>query len=110
MYIGDKLTKRMQRLHITTETLADQTFLEPDYIQSIQNNQIPLNHISDFDLQLLCTALHCSDNYFTNGEQDMLDEILLTAKDTQQSATIKTNIHNYLQDFQFITDIERTNS
>ena len=86
LYIGKDVQDRMDILGLTVKEIADKTFLEEDVITAIINNQAPLEEIEEFDFSLLCSVLHCREDFFTNPQ-------------------VKAKLQDFMNDFAFVTEV-----
>lgn len=106
--IGSLLSERMKLLNINIETLAHNTFIDDNVINSIINDEKSLDDIDEFDLALISDALHCSENYFTDEnvrKNDFLTATMNRGTDSQKSIKIKSKISDYMNDFVFLSEI-----
>ena len=67
-YIGSELQDRMDLLGIEVSTLSEMTFMDEEVIDDIINNKLAYEDIDEFDLSLICNALHCDARYLVDGE------------------------------------------
>lgn len=110
-YFGDDLKERMILLGFDTAKLAELTFIEPSEIEEMINNEIPYNEIDDFDMSLICNALHCDTKYFVDSSVKSKDLVYATmnrGNDTQKSRTIKAKIQDFIKDYTFINEVYST--
>lgn len=107
-YIGSELQDRMDLLGIDISTLSNITFLDEDVISDIINDKFSFEEIDEFDLTLICSALHCDTQYFVNDEvknKDLLISTMNRGKDTVKSKNIKAKIQDYMNDYAFISGV-----
>ena len=108
LYIGKDVQDRMDILGLTVKEIADKTFLEEDVITTIINNQTPLEEIEEFDFSLLCSVLHCREDFFTNPqvrERDLLSASLNRGLDNEKSMKVKAKLQDFMSDFAFVTEV-----
>ena len=63
-YIGSELQDRMNLLSIDVSTLSEITFMDEETISDIIENRISYEDVDEFDMSLICSALHCDAQYF----------------------------------------------
>lgn len=108
LYIGSDVQDRMNLLGLNVEELADKTFLEENVVNAILNNEIALEEIDEFDLSLICSVLHCRENFFTDvsvKEKDLLLASMNRGADNEKSMNVKAKIQDFMNDFAFVTDV-----
>ena len=108
LYIGKDVQDRMDLLGLTVEEMADKTFLEKEMIIAIINDQIPLEEIEGFDFSLICSVLHCQEDFFTNPEareKDLLSASMNRGLDNKQSMNVKAKLQDFMSDFAFVTEV-----
>ena len=108
LYIGKELKERMKSIGLTAEVLADKTFLELEDINRIIENQIAVEDLEAFDISMICNALHCKPEYFTNEavrERDLLVAAMNRGYDNKQSINVKIKVQDFMNDFTFINKI-----
>ena len=107
-YIGSELQDRMDLLGIDISTLSNMTFLDEDVICNIINDKFSFEEIDEFDLSLICSALHCDAQYFVNDEvrkKDLLISTMNRGKDTVKSKNVKVKIQDFMNDYAFISEV-----
>ena len=107
-YIGSELQDRMNLLGIDISTLAEMTFIDEEVISSIINNESAYEEIDEFDLSLICSALHCDSKYFIDSEVrncDLLISTMNRGKDSVKSKNVKAKIQDYMNDFAFVNEV-----
>ena len=107
-YIGSELQDRMNLLGIDISTLSEMTFMDEDVISDIINNESAYEDIDEFDLSLLCNALHCDARYFVDGEvrnKDLLISTMNRGKDTIKSKHVKAKIQDFMNDYAFVNEV-----
>ena len=106
-YIGNALKRRMDMLEINAATLAEMTFVDEEMIRKIIENKIPYEKIDNFDVDLICNALHCDEQYFEHSDihKDFLSEIFDKEKDSNASKKTKIKIQEFLSDFMFLNEV-----
>lgn len=111
-YIGRDLKERIVLLGLDSTTLAPMPFLDGDLVNSIAENKLAYEDIDEFDLALLCNALHCDPSYFINGEVKSKDFLAkaITPTDSMAVKKIKMKICNFVNDFAFVHEIEKERS
>lgn len=108
LYIGKDIQDRMDLLGLTVEEVADKTFIEKNIINEIIQNEIPIEDIDEFDLSLLCSILHCSENFFTDPEvreRDLLSASMNRGLDNKKSMNVKAKLQDFMNDFAFVSEI-----
>lgn len=108
LYIGKEVQDRMDLLGLTVKEVADKTFLEEDAVIAIINNEIPLEGVEEFDFSLLCSVLHCREDFFTNPEvreKDLLSASMNRGLDDKKSMNVKAKLQDFMNDFAFVTDV-----
>ena len=107
-YIGSELQDRMNLLGIDVSTLSEITFMEEKVIYVIINNKMHYEDIEEFDLSLICSALHCAPLYFVDSEvknKDLLISTINRGKDTVKSKNAKANIQDFMNDYVFVNKV-----
>ena len=107
-YIGSELQDRMNLLGIDISTLSELTFIDEDIINGIINNESAYEEIDEFDLSLICSALHCDVQYFVNGDVrncDLLISTMNRGKDSVKSRNVKAKIQDFMNDFAFVNEV-----
>lgn len=99
-YIGTLLSDRMAIFGLTVMDLEEKSFVDKDLIETILNNQIPLEEIDDFDLDLICSVLHCTPEFFSDPEVRSRD-LLFGTTDTC-ARNVKAKIQDFMNDFAFL--------
>lgn len=99
-YIGTLLSDRMAIFGLTVTDLEEKSFVDKDLIETIINDQIPLEEIDDFDLDLMCSVLHCTPEFFSNPEVRSRD-LLYSSLDTS-ARPVKAKIQDFMNDFAFL--------
>ena len=67
-YIGSELQDRMNLLGIDVSALSEITFMDEETISDIIENRISYEDVDEFDMSLICSALHCDTHYFIESE------------------------------------------
>lgn len=108
-YIGRDLKERIALLGLDSTTLASMPSLDEDLVNSIAENKLAYEDIDEFDLALLCNALHCEPSYFINGEVKSKDFLAKTIKQTDslEVKKIKIKVRDFVNDFAFINKIAK---
>ena len=104
LYIGKEVQDRMELLGLTIKEVADKTFLEEDVVAAIINKE----NIEEFDFSLLCSVLHCQEDFFTDSEareRDLLSASMNRGLDDKKSMNVKAKLQDFMNDFAFVTDI-----
>ena len=107
-YIGSELQDRMNLLGIDISTLSEMTFIDEEVISDIINNGSAYEEIDEFDLSLLCNALHCDSQYFVYSEvrnNDLLISTMNRGKDSVKSKNVKAKIQDFMSDFAFVNEV-----
>jgi len=107
-YIGSELLDRMNLLGIDISTLSEMTFMDEDVICDIINDKCSYEEIDEFDLSLICSALHCDAHYFIDDEvrkSDLLISTMNRGKDSLKSKNVKARIQDYMNDYAFINEV-----
>ena len=103
MYIGKQIKGRMSLRGISAGKLAEASFLDEDTLESILADRIPLEHIDEFDLSLICNALGCSLEVLLGEKSDILS--FPSPLDTMQSLQKKAQLARFVEDFGFVTSV-----
>lgn len=107
-YIGRELQDRMNLLGIDVSTLAKNTFMNEETICNIIQNRISYEGVDEFDMSLICSALHCDVRYFIDGEvrnKDLLVSTMNRGKDSVKSRNVKAKIQDFMNDFAFVNEV-----
>lgn len=107
-YIGSELQDRMDLLGINVSTLSEITFMDEEIISDIIENRLSYEDVDEFDMSLICSALHCDTQYFIDGEvrnKDLLISTMNRGKDSVKSKTVKAKIQNFMKDFAFVNEV-----
>ena len=98
----------MKLLNINVSTLSQITFIDKETIRDIIGNRLSYKDVDEFDMQLICSALHCDTQYFIDNEvknKDLLISTMNNKKDSFKSRNIKAKIQDFMKDFVFVNDI-----
>ena len=101
-YIGSGLQDRMNLLGIDISTLATMTFIDEEVIDDIIHNKTAYEEIDEFDLSLICNALHCDALYFVEDEvknRDLLVSTMNRGRDSVKSKNVKVKIQDFMNDY-----------
>lgn len=107
-YIGSELRDRMNLLGIGVSTLSEMTFMDEDTINDVIEDKLAYEDIDEFDMSLICSALHCNAHYFIDGEvrkKDLLVSTMNRGKDSVKSKNVKAKIQDFMNDFAFVNEI-----
>ena len=107
-YIGSELQDRMNLLGINVSTLSQITFMDEEIISDIIENRLSYEDVDEFDMSLICSALHCDTLYFIDGEvrnKDLLISTMNRGKDSVKSKTVKAKIQDFMKDFAFVNEV-----
>lgn len=107
-YIGSKLQDRISLLGIDVSTLSEMTFMDEEMLYSILKDKLAYEEIDEFDLSLICSALHCDALYFVDSKvrkKDLLISTMNRGKDSVKSKNVKAKIQDFVNDFAFINEI-----
>lgn len=107
-YIGCELKNRMDMLGISVSTLSEMAFMDEDAISDIIENKLAYEKVDEFDISLICSALHCDTNYFVDDEvrnKDLLVSTMNRGKDSVKSKNVKAKIQDFMNDFAFVNEI-----
>lgn len=102
------LQKRMRLLGLSVEELAKKVFIEPQYAQAIFEGKVSLDDVDEFDLSLICSALHCKPEFFIDEnvrKRDLLSNANLKKSDNRQSIKAKARIQDFINDFVFVKEV-----
>lgn len=108
LFIGKEVQERMNSLGLSAEELAEKTFMEYNDIQAIVDNEVALDNIDEFDFSLICSALHCKLDFFTDEtvkERDLLVNAMNRGNDNKESMKVKAKIQDFINDFTFVNEI-----
>jgi hypothetical protein len=98
----------MDLLSIDVSALSEMTFIDEDVINDIIDNKLAYEEIDEFDLSLICNALHCDTRYFIDDKirnNDLLISTMNRGMDTVKSKMVKAKIQDFLNDYAFVNDI-----
>ena len=107
-YIGKELQDRMSLLGVDISTLAEITFMDEKTISDIIENRISYEDIDEFDMSLICNALHCNSQYFIDDKvrnKDLLISTMNARKDSIKSKNVKSKIQDFMNDFVFVNEV-----
>ncbi len=107
-YIGSVLQDRMNLLGINVSTLSEMTFMDEEVIVDIINNNLAYEDIDEFDLSLICNALHCDALYFVDSgvrNKDLLVSTMNRGKDSVKSKNVKAKIQDFMNDYAFVNEV-----
>ena len=107
-YIGSELQDRMDLLGINVSTLSEITFMDEEIISDIIENRLSYEDVDEFDMSLICSALHCDTQYFIDGEvrnKDLLISTMNRGKDSVKSKTDKAKIQDFMKDFASVNEV-----
>ncbi len=107
-YIGSELQDRMNLLGIDISTLSEITFIDEEIISGIINNESAYEEIEEFDLSLICSALHCDTQYFIDDDvrnSDLLISTMNRGKDSVKSRNVKAKIQDFMNDYSFVNEV-----
>jgi hypothetical protein len=107
-YIGSELQDRMNLLGIDVPALSKMTFMDEEVINDIINNKSAYEDIDEFDMSLICSALHCDALYFVNDEvrnKDLLVSTMNRGKDSIKSKNVKAKIQDFMNDYAFVNEV-----
>ena len=107
-YIGSELQDRMNLLGISISTLSEMAFIDEEVISDIINDEVAYEEIDEFDLALICSALHCDPKYFIDSEVRNCDLLISTTnrgKDSVKSKNVKAKIQDFMNDYAFVNEV-----
>lgn len=107
-YIGSELQDRMNLLGIDISALSEITFMDEEMISDIIENRIFYEDVDEFDMSLICSALHCAPQYFIDSEiknKDLLISTMNRGKDSGKSTDVKAKIQDFMNDFAFVNEV-----
>lgn len=107
-YIGKELQNRMNLLGVDISTLAEITFMDEETISDIIENRVSYEDIDEFDMSLICSALHCDSQYFVDDKvrnKDLLISTMNRGKDSIKSKNVKAKIQDFMNDFAFVNEV-----
>lgn len=108
MRIGELLRNRMEQIGYTSSALATKSFVDETLINDLLSNSIEAEQVDEFDMGLLCSALHCNKRFFLNEDarkNDLLVAAYNRGNDNRVSNLAKARIQDYLNDFDFVCDL-----
>lgn len=108
LYIGTDMQNRMDLLGLTVNEVAEKTFLEESFINAILCNEVAFEDVDEFDLNLICSVLHCKPEYFTDESVKSKDLLLVSMNrgcETKQSRMVKAKIQDFMNDFAFVDEV-----
>ena len=77
-------------------------------ISDIIENRLSYEDVDEFDMSLICSALHCDTQYFIDAEvrnKDLLISTMNRGKDSVKSKTVKAKIQDFMKDFAFVNEV-----
>lgn len=104
MSLGTAFKKRMLAVNMGNKELSEKTGIP---LRTI-NNKIGLDNIDKFNFALLCSALHCKAEFFTDPsirERDLLVSAINRGGDDYKSRAVKIKIQDFINDFSFANKI-----
>ena len=107
-FIGSELQDRMNLLGINVSALSEITFMDEDTIRDIIENRLSYEDVDEFDMSLICSALHCDAQYFIDDgvrNKDLLISTMNRGKDSVKSKTVKAKIQDFMKDFAFVNEV-----
>lgn len=107
-YIGNELQDRMSLLGIDISALSEMTFMDEEVIDNIIKNKTAYEDIDEFDLSLICNALHCDILYFVDEQvknKDLLISTMNRGRDSVKSKNVKAKIQDYMNDYAFVNEV-----
>ncbi|MBQ1394158.1 MAG: hypothetical protein IIY81_11655 [Lachnospiraceae bacterium] len=107
-YIGSELQDRMNLLGIDISALSEITFMDEKIISGIIEDRIPYEDVDEFDMSLICSALHCDVEYFVDDKvksKDLLISTMNRGKDSIKSKKVKAEIQDYIKDYSFVNEV-----
>lgn len=107
-YIGADLRDRMNMLGVEVSALSEMTFVDEKIISEVLSDKRAYEEIDEFDLLLICRALHCDVLYFVDDEvreKDLVVSTMNRGKDSVKSKSVKAKIQDFINDFSFVNEI-----
>lgn len=108
-YIGEIMKERMDLLGMNVNSLERNSFVDRRIICYILDDVLAYEEIDKFQLSLLCDALHCDEQYFTDETIRNKDLVIATRddeKDSVQSNRVKAKIQTLVNDDAFVSNLE----
>lgn len=108
MFIGDILDKRMKALNISIEALADDTFLDENYIQEIIEDKVSLEEIDPIDIEFISRVLFCKHDYFTSEDvrnRDIIHASMNRGINESSTNVVKGKLQRFANDFVFLKSV-----
>lgn len=106
-YIGKQLQERMYLLGNTVQELAEMAYISEETLQDLLCDRVPCEAIGEYQLSLVCSALHCSPEYFWDeGTRD--GDLLVSTKsrnDSVKSMNEKARLQDYVNDYAFLEEV-----
>lgn len=103
-YIGTVLQTRMKKLGLTTQDISHEIWQPPAYIQMMLDNKVAYEDIDEFDINLLCTVLHCEPELFTDPDyHDMISDMPDMPSHTMSKVA---EVQSYIDTFAFLMNTE----
>lgn len=111
-HIRNELQDRMDLFGIDISTLSNMAFVDETIIRDMLNENVMPEDMDEFDLSLICNALHCDIQYFTDDETRKKDLLVSSAnkKDTIKSNYVKAKLQDFMTDYAFIDSILSENT
>jgi hypothetical protein len=108
MYIGEFLKERMELFNYSIESLSEKSLVKADLINSLVNNELHIEQIRKFDLELLSSALFCEPLYFLDKavrDNDLVYSSLNRGTDTSKSNLVKAKLQSFINDVLYINEL-----
>lgn len=81
--------------------------MDEDTINGMMENKLAYEDIDEFDIALICSALHCDNRYFTDSkvrDKDLLISTMNRGKDSVKSKNVKAKLQDFINDFAFVNE------
>lgn len=107
-YFGSELQDRMNLLGINVSALSEIAFMDEETISDIIEDRLSYEDVDEFDMSMLCSALHCDVRYFVDydvRDKDLLISTMNRGKDSVKSRNVKAKIQDFMNDFAFVNEV-----
>jgi len=107
MFIGNLLQDRLNLFGMSVEQFSDDIMMDSELVQGIISNEISLNDIDAFDLQVISNALYCEPEYFFDLDARNNDVVFCSSNrgdDTACSNLAKAKLQQFVRDVLFLKE------
>ena len=94
-YIGKELRDRIDLLGIDVQTLAENTFMDVEILNTIIDDKLAFEDIDEFNFTLICSALHCNPLYFLDEKVKKQDLLIFSMNKKYDTVKIESSKSSY---------------